>query len=105
MGGTIGAGGAAKKLIAFRQIATVVAAGKQRRAEPVDPMLGGLAVEAWFEVFWDTHYGNGMGSVVRAEWPEPGGYVAQAAVTVTALRMVTEAVLEEAKNEQVRHGQ
>lgn len=85
------------KLTAFRQIAARVAAGVEPAAEPVDPGLGGLKVAQWFELFFDTHQGNGMGGFSRVEWPEPGGYAEQPAVVAVAMRLVSEAVLAEAK--------
>jgi hypothetical protein len=92
------------KLIAFRQIAARLVAGKEPLMEPQDPMLGGMPVSAWIAVFWDTHTGNGMGGVMRVEWPDEGGYAAQANVTVEALDEVQSAVLKEAELERARSG-
>lgn len=84
------------KLDAFRQIAARLAAGIDLKMEPVDPMLGGLPVPQWFDVFYDTHAGTGMGGFARTEWPEPGGYADQPSSVVTALALVGEAILKQA---------
>ena len=87
----------AGKITAFRKIASRFAAGAPAHAEPVDPMLGGLKVGTWFNIFYDTHCAIGMGGLVRVEWPEPGGYADQPAVVVTALSEVRQAVMKEAQ--------
>lgn len=65
--------------------------------EPQDPMVGGLSVGQWFELFDDTHVPNGMGAWVRIEWPEPGGYAEQPAVVPLAMSLVAEARTKEAQ--------
>ncbi len=86
------------KPLAFRQIAARLAAGKGLLREPEDPMLGGLSVGQWFELFDETHAPNGMGALVRIEWPEPGGLAEQPAVVPLAMAMVAEARLREAES-------
>ncbi len=85
------------KLTAFRQIAARLAAGVNLLAEPQDPMIGGLDASAWFEIFYDTHAGTGMGGFVRVEWPEPGGYAEQPTMVPAVMREVGLAILAEEK--------
>lgn len=88
---------AAGKLLAFRQIAARLAAGKEALREPPDPLLGGLQVGQWFVIFDETHAQSGMGTFIRLEWPEEGGYAEQPAVVMVAFRLVEEAKMKEAE--------
>ena len=78
----------AGKSIAFQTIALRYIAGRPILAEPIDPMWGGLSVPQWISLFYDTHAPNGMGGMVRIEWPEPGGLAEQPDVVVRAFGVV-----------------
>lgn len=83
---------------AFRQIAARLAMGKEPLAEPQDPMIGGWSVGDWFQVFTDTHTPNGMGGLLREEWPDGRTYIEQPAVVLTALGLVKHALMEATKS-------
>lgn len=95
----MGRGVDAGKLGAFRRIATRVAAGKAQFADAQDPLWGGLSVVTWFDLFAATHCANGMGGMMRVEWPEPGGLADQPTVVVRAFTEVQAAIMAEAERE------
>lgn len=70
--------------------------------EPHDPLFGGHTVATWFDVFWGTHEPDGMGGVRRIEWPDGGGFLEQAAVTVTLMGLVRDEVIKQAEVERKR---
>jgi hypothetical protein len=68
--------------------------GQVLLAEPRDPMIGGISVQVWFELFYDTHSPNGMGGFIRTEWPEPGGFAEQPALVSAVFATVQEVLAE-----------
>lgn len=71
--------------------------GQVMLAEPRDPMVGGISVGGWFQLFTDTHSPNGMGGFTRIEWPEPGGLADQPALVPEVLHIVQDEILEAAR--------
>ena len=58
-------------------------------------MDGGLSVPVWLEMWYATHAGNGLGGVVRVEWPIGGAYWEQPALSVAVLALVGDEALKE----------
>lgn len=84
------------KLIAVRQIAQRLVAGLQPLAEPADPRIGGLSVDAWLVLFLDCYEGTGMG-IRRVEWPDVGGIAEQPNLTVAMFSVLQDVVITQAE--------
>ena len=64
-----------------------MAEGMRRMAEPLDPMEGGLSIDAWMALWLNCHAVTGMGTWQQA-WPDGRPLVEQPMIAVEMFSLI-----------------